>query len=67
MGIKTHLVKKTARNKIVCTNCDKKIDEGETYHLEEGVSEHLHSLLARKFCSSCYDKKKKKKLLKSGE
>ncbi len=65
MGIKTHLVKKTAKNPVVCTNCDNKIEKGKNYHIEEGVSEHLHSLLARKFCSDCYAKYGEKKLLKS--
>ena len=63
MGIETHLVKKIAREKIVCTNCDKQINEGEAYHLEKGVSEHLHSLLARKYCSDCYSKYGEIKLL----
>jgi len=67
MGIKTHLIKKTARNDTVCTNCKKQIEKGKTYHLEEGVTKHLHSLLARKFCTACYAKYGEKKLLKTKE
>jgi len=54
MDIKTHLVKKMARETRVCTNCNNKINAGEIYHQEEGVKEHLHSLIARQFCNTCY-------------
>jgi len=40
---------------------------GELYHLEKGVKEHLHSLLARKFCSDCYAKYGEITLLKGNE
>jgi len=63
MDIQTHLIKKTAKSQKVCTNCDKAISVGEVYHLEEGVDQHLHSLLARRFCSKCYGKFGEKKLL----
>lgn len=63
MTIKTCLKKKIAREKKVCTNCGKTISVGETYHLEEGIEEHLHSLIARRFCSECYAKYGEKKLL----
>ena len=56
MNIKTHLVKKVAREPKVCTDCNSKINIGDIYHLEEGVSEHLHSLVARQFCNRCYTK-----------
>ena len=65
MSIKTHLIKKTARKNTACTSCKKQIKKGENYHLEEGVNEHLHSLLSRKFCTSCYAKYGEKKLLKT--
>jgi hypothetical protein len=63
MGIQTHLIKKTAKNPRICTNCDKSISIGELYHLEEGIDQHLHSLIARRFCSECYGKFGEKKLL----
>jgi hypothetical protein len=56
MDIKTHLVKRVARDNRVCTNCNQKINAGEIYHHEEGVTEHLHSLVARQFCNRCYTK-----------
>jgi len=62
--IKTHLVKKIAKNNKVCTSCDNLIDVGDAYHLEEGVNQHLHSLIARQFCSDCYAKYGEIKLLK---
>ena len=61
MGIQTHLVKKVAKFPKVCNNCKEKIKTGDTYHLERGVNEHLHSLLARQFCSECYSKYGEKK------
>ncbi|RLF28677.1 MAG: hypothetical protein DRN05_03435 [Thermoplasmata archaeon] len=55
-NIKTRLVKKTSRFTRVCTNCNAEIPPGEIYHQEEGVTEHLHSLIARQFCNKCYAK-----------
>jgi len=67
MDIQTRLIKKTASSTKVCTSCDKEISKGEVYHLEEGVNEHIHSLLARNFCSNCYARYGEKKLLKGNE
>ena len=61
--METHLVKKVAKIPKVCTSCDKEIYTGTVYHKEEGTDEHLHSLLARHFCSDCYEKYGEKKLL----
>ena len=55
-GIQTRLIKKVAKSPRVCTNCNNQILIDEVYHLEEGVKEHLHSLIARNFCSKCYAK-----------
>jgi len=63
MEIETHLIKKVAKSPRICTNCKKKIEIGEAFHLEEGVNQYLHSLLAREFCSVCYAKYGEKKLL----
>ncbi len=67
MNIQTHLIKKVAYDSKFCTNCNKQIFKGDTYHLEEGISQHIHSLLARGFCSDCYAKYGEKKLLKGIE
>ena len=56
MDMQTHLVKKVASSAKVCTSCDKEIITGNVYHREEGVNQHIHSLLARSFCSDCYAK-----------
>ena len=61
--IETRLVKKTAKFPKFCTNCNLEIPVGITYHQEEGIKEHLHSLIARQFCSDCYAKYGEKKLL----
>jgi len=61
--IETHLIKKVAKFPRVCTNCRSKIIVGDVYHLEEGVKKHLHSLIAREFCSKCYAKYGEKKLI----
>ena len=63
-GIETRLVKKTAKTTKVCTNCDNQIFVGAIFHREEGVDQHLHSLIARQYCSGCYAKYGGIKLLK---
>jgi hypothetical protein len=67
MEIDTRLIKKVAKSSNFCTNCDKQIDIGDFYLLEKGTNQHLHSLLARHFCSNCYAKYGEKKLLKGNE
>ncbi len=67
MDIQTHLIKKVANDPKFCTNCNKQILRGDSYHLEEGVNQHIHSLLARGFCSDCYAKYGEKKLLRGNE
>lgn len=64
MEIETRLVKKQSKFPTVCTNCDSKIIPDEIYYLEEGVEEHIHSLIARKFCSNCYTKYGERILIK---
>ena len=59
----THLEKKIAKSPRVCTSCDNEIPMGNIVHTEKGSSEHLHSLLARHFCSDCYAKYGEIKLL----
>ena len=63
MEIETHLVKKVAKFPKVCTNCNNEIIIGNVFHQEQGVREHLHSLIARQYCSDCYIKYGEKKLL----
>jgi len=63
----TQLTKKVAKFPRVCTSCNNEIPVGSTYHREEGVKEHLHSLLAREFCSECYAKYGAYSLLKKNK
>ena len=63
MDIETTLVKKVVKFPKVCTSCNNKISVGNTYHQEQGVKEHLHSLIARQFCSDCYAKYGARKLV----
>jgi len=65
--IQTHLVLKVAKTQKVCTNCSKGIPADEVYHQEEGINTHLHSLIARSFCSGCYSKYGEHVLLKGKE
>jgi hypothetical protein len=62
-NIKTHLVLKIANVTKVCTNCNNQIFADEAFYYEEGVDKHLHSLIARQFCSDCYTKYGETKLL----
>ncbi|MHA2183004.1 MAG: hypothetical protein ACXAAH_16420 [Promethearchaeota archaeon] len=63
MEIQTTLMKRVAKFPRVCTKCKNEIFIGNAYHQEQGVNEHLHSLLARQFCSECYAKYGAHKLL----
>ena len=54
--IETRLVKKTSKSSKICTNCNNTIPLDTVYHREEGIEEHLHSLIARQFCNECYTK-----------
>ena len=61
--METCLVKKAAKLPKVCASCDSEIPAGDVYHMEKGKDEHLHSLLARHYCSDCYAKYGEIKLL----
>jgi hypothetical protein len=61
--IDTTLIKKNSKFTEVCTNCNNKIEKGESYYFEVGLKNHLHSLISRRFCSKCYSKFGEKKLL----
>ncbi|MFO7677967.1 MAG: hypothetical protein R6V50_06275 [Thermoplasmatota archaeon] len=63
--IKTHLVPKRSPSPIVCTYCDQPVKSNELYYIEQGVTDHVHSLIARKYCGDCYAKYGEKSLLNS--
>ena len=62
--IKTHLIKKVTKTPTICTSCNTQLPINTTYHIEEGVNQHLHSLIARRFCTKCYARYGEKQLLK---
>ena len=61
--IDTILVKKSSPFIEVCNNCNKKILKDEVFFFEIGKSNHLHSLISRRFCFKCYSKFGENKLL----
>ena len=65
--IKTKLKKKQSPDPEICTYCGNKIEKGTIYHLETGVEDHLHSLLARKFCNDCYSRHGEQFLLRDNK
>ncbi|MCK5259002.1 MAG: hypothetical protein KAJ69_05720 [Thermoplasmatales archaeon] len=62
--IETHLVRKQSKFSAVCNYCNNPISSDDISYVEEGVTEHIHSLIARKFCSDCYTKYGEQILLK---
>ncbi len=62
--VQTRLIKKIVFSPEVCPQCNTTMSIGENMHFEEGVDEHLHSMIARRFCNNCYTKYGEKKLLK---
>ena len=55
-GIQTRLVKRHSQFPTVCIYCNSQIPADELHYIEEGITEHIHSLLARKYCTECYKK-----------
>ena len=62
--IETHLIRKQSKFPAVCTYCRTPISSDDVSYLEEGVNGHIHSLIARRFCSDCYTKYGEQFLLK---
>ncbi len=62
---KSHLVRKIASDRVICTYCGKIVSPGEIYYREEGVGYHIHSLIARNYCNDCYKKYGEELLTKS--
>lgn len=54
-GLKT-LKKTKARTEHVCDKCGNGILPSETYYREHIEDKFLHSLHAKKYCASCYEK-----------
>jgi hypothetical protein len=59
MGKYDHLkiLKKTkARTRHICYKCETVIPSGEIYYKEHIQDAFLHSLHAKKYCASCYER-----------
>jgi uncharacterized protein with PIN domain len=54
--IETRLVRRHSQFPTVCIYCNKQIPADDLHYVEEGISGHIHSLIARKYCESCYTK-----------
>ena len=55
-SIETHLVKKQSQFPTMCISCKRTIPIYEPHFVEEGITGHIHSLIARKYCAECYTK-----------
>jgi len=40
----------------MCISCKRTIPIYEPHFVEEGITGHIHSLIARKYCAECYTK-----------
>ena len=54
--LETRLVKRHSQFPTVCIYCNKQIPPDDLHYVEEGTTTHIHSLIARKYCQSCYTK-----------
>jgi len=62
-SILTHLVKRHSQFPTVCIYCNSQIPADSLHYVEEGVTGHIHSLIARKYCEACYTKHGEQTLL----
>lgn len=62
-NIHTVLVAKHSQFPTVCIYCNKQIPANNLYYVEKGITRHIHSLIARKYCEECYNKYSEKLLL----
>jgi uncharacterized protein with PIN domain len=54
--LETRLVKRHSQFPTVCIYCNQQIPSDALHYVEEGISGHIHSLIARKYCEVCYTK-----------
>jgi uncharacterized protein with PIN domain len=54
--LETRLVRRHSQFPTVCIYCNKSIPPDDLHYVEEGITTHIHSLIARKYCESCYTK-----------
>jgi hypothetical protein len=61
--IETRLVKRHSQFPTVCIYCAKQIQPDSLHYVEEGITAHIHSLIARKYCEACYTRYGEQNLL----
>jgi uncharacterized protein with PIN domain len=54
--IETRLITRHSQFPSVCIYCNKQILPNSLHYVEEGITGHIHSLIARKYCEACYTK-----------
>jgi uncharacterized protein with PIN domain len=54
--LETRLVRRHSQFPTVCIYCNKQIPPDDLHYVEEGITTHIHSLIARKYCDVCYTK-----------
>jgi uncharacterized protein with PIN domain len=54
--LETRLVRRHSQFPTVCIYCNKSIPPDDLHYVEEGITTHIHSLIARKYCDVCYTK-----------
>lgn len=54
--LETRLVRRHSQFPTVCIYCNTQIPPDDLHYVEEGITTHIHSLIARKYCESCYTK-----------
>jgi len=55
-NLETCLVTRHSQFPTVCIYCDKPILPNDLHYVEKGITAHIHSLIARKYCEECYKK-----------
>ncbi|MBN1281302.1 MAG: hypothetical protein JXA00_06605 [Candidatus Thermoplasmatota archaeon] len=62
--LETRLIKRRSQFPTVCIYCEKTIPANDLHYVEQGMTEHIHSLIARKYCATCFEKHGDNLLLK---
>jgi hypothetical protein len=55
-NLQTVLVTRHSQFPTVCIYCNKQIPANDLHYVEKGITVHIHSLIARKYCEDCYMK-----------
>ena len=63
-NLQTCLVTRRSQLPAVCIYCDKQILPNDLHYVEKGITTHIHSLIARKYCADCYKKHGEQLLMK---